>query len=268
MPQPKPSYQIKPFPLSRRVIIDSGRKAKRKRTITALVEVDVTEARRIIHAHKEKTGEALSFTAFILACLGKAIDHNKYLHARRDIWGRLILFDDVDCTTMIEIELQEQKFPLAHIVRGINRRDVCSIHDEIRRVQTDPKSSEGLQGNTWALGAFLLLPAFIRDFFYTILLRSPQVFKQRVGTVMVTAVGMFGSGSGWGILPGSIYTTDVLIGGIAEKPGIVDGQIVRREFLSLTIGFDHDIVDGAPAARFVNRLKNLIESAYGLEDLQ
>jgi pyruvate/2-oxoglutarate dehydrogenase complex dihydrolipoamide acyltransferase (E2) component len=34
--------------------------------------------------------------------------------------------------------------------------------------------------------------------------------------------------------------------------------------LSLTIGLDHDIIDGAPAARFVNRFKGLIESAYGL----
>jgi hypothetical protein len=30
--------------------------------------------------------------------------------------------------------------------------------------------------------------------------------------------------------------------------------------------FDHDIVDGAPAARFTERLKDLIESGYGLVD--
>ena len=47
-------------------------------------------------------------------------------------------------------------------------------------------------------------------------------------------------------------------------PAVVDGQIVVRDFLSLTIGLDHDIIDGAPGARFVNRFKGLIESAYGL----
>ena len=44
----------------------------------------------------------------------------------------------------------------------------------------------------------------------------------------------------------------------------MDGQIVVRDFLSLTIGLDHDIIDGAPAARFTNRFIELIEDAYGL----
>jgi 2-oxoacid dehydrogenase/acyltransferase catalytic subunit len=56
------------------------------------------------------------------------------------------------------------------------------------------------------------------------------------------------------------------VGGIGEKPGVVDGQIALREYLSLTISFDHDMIDGAPAARFTERLKELIESGYGLPD--
>jgi len=46
----------------------------------------------------------------------------------------------------------------------------------------------------------------------------------------------------------------------------VDGQIAIRDSLSLTISFDHEIIDGAPAARFTQRLKELIESGYGLFD--
>ena len=34
----------------------------------------------------------------------------------------------------------------------------------------------------------------------------------------------------------------------------------------LTVSFDHNVIDGAPAARFTQRLKELIESGYGLED--
>jgi pyruvate/2-oxoglutarate dehydrogenase complex dihydrolipoamide acyltransferase (E2) component len=44
----------------------------------------------------------------------------------------------------------------------------------------------------------------------------------------------------------------------------VGGQIAIRDYLSLTISFDHEIIDGAPAARFTQRLKDLIESGYGL----
>lgn len=50
------------------------------------------------------------------------------------------------------------------------------------------------------------------------------------------------------------------------KPGVVDGRIEIRQVLDLTISFDHDIVDGADAARFANTLKGLIEQAAGLDE--
>jgi pyruvate/2-oxoglutarate dehydrogenase complex dihydrolipoamide acyltransferase (E2) component len=82
---------------------------------------------------------------------------------------------------------------------------------------------------------------------------------------VVTAVGMFGRGSGWGI-PVAEPTLSITLGGIAEKPGVVDGQIAIRDYLCMTLSFDHSIVDGVPAARFTGRLKDLIESGYGLDD--
>jgi pyruvate/2-oxoglutarate dehydrogenase complex dihydrolipoamide acyltransferase (E2) component len=95
--------------------------------------------------------------------------------------------------------------------------------------------------------------------------RSPQVWKKYRGTVGITAVGMFGQGAGWGI-PLASHSLWITVGGIGEKPGVVDGHIAIRDCLSLTISFDHDIIDGAPAARFTQRLKELIESGYGLFD--
>ncbi len=81
----------------------------------------------------------------------------------------------------------------------------------------------------------------------------------------ITAVGMFGKGAGWGIPP-ALPTLMMTVGGIGEKPVLVDGQIALRDSLSLTISFDHDMIDGAPAARFTERLKELIESGYDLGD--
>jgi hypothetical protein len=108
------------------------------------------------------------------------------------------------------------------------------------------------------------LPTFLfRPFFWVfswIGRTYPQVWKKYVGTV-----GMFGKGAGWGIPPAT-PTLMITLGGIGEKPGVVDGQIAMRDYLSLTISFDHETIDGAPAARFTERLKELIESGYGLFD--
>lgn len=61
---------------------------------------------------------------------------------------------------------------------------------------------------------------------------------------------------------------DLVVGGTAPKLAEVDGRIVSLQVLSLTIIFDHDIIDGAPAARFTRRLVELIESGYGLDEDQ
>lgn len=45
-----------------------------------------------------------------------------------------------------------------------------------------------------------------------------------------------------------------------------DGERIEpREYLSLTLSFDHDIVEGAPAARFTNRLQDLLRTAELLD---
>jgi hypothetical protein len=58
------------------------------------------------------------------------------------------------------------------------------------------------------------------------------------------------------------------VGSITWKPAIVEGRIEPREILNLTVAFDHYIIDGAPATRFTHRLVELIESGYGLDEVQ
>jgi hypothetical protein len=60
----------------------------------------------------------------------------------------------------------------------------------------------------------------------------------------------------------------LVVGGIALKPAVVQGRIEPRQILNLTVVFDHDVIDGAPATRFTQRLVELIESGYGLDEDQ
>ncbi|MFN8442407.1 MAG: dihydrolipoamide acetyltransferase family protein [Caldilineaceae bacterium] len=56
------------------------------------------------------------------------------------------------------------------------------------------------------------------------------------------------------------------VGRIAEQPVVRDGQVVARLMVGLSLSFDHRIVDGAPAARFLQRIKQLIEQPLSLLD--
>ena len=257
------NYQIVPFPKIRRLMVDGGRMGHLKHIIHGLVEIDVTRARRAIRDHKAKTGETLSFTAFVMACLGRAVDVNKHMQAYRTWWDKLVIFDDVDVNTMFEVEVGGRKIIRPHIIRAANKKTLRAIHEEIRAFQAEHEGSR--EGNF--IGWFVLLPAFIRRLFLGVLFKNPHLLKEMNGTVSLTAVGMFGSGAGWGI-PVTNHTLQITLGGIAEKPSLVNGQIENREYLCVTITLDHDIIDGAPAARFIQRLKELIESGHGLEEIE
>src|SRR5215472_5404604 len=90
--------------------------------------------------------------------------------------------------------------------------------------------------------------------------------RQQIGTVAVTSIGMFGGGAGYGLTPLTLMSLELIVGGISQQPRVIDGHIEVREVLNLTLAIDHDVVDGAPAARFAAELRDLIETAAVLTD--
>jgi pyruvate/2-oxoglutarate dehydrogenase complex dihydrolipoamide acyltransferase (E2) component len=263
MNQQHADYQVVPYPKLRRLEAIAYRSVQHKSMMHGLLEVDVTRARAFLREYKTSTGESLSFTAFLIACLAKAVEEHKAVQAYRQGSKRLILFEDVDVYTPIERNVAGQKQIMPSIIRAANRKTLREIHQEIRaaQVQDVAKAWEGFKAIHWPW--LLLLPVFRLMVWMSE--RSPQLWKKYRGTVGITAVGMFGKGAGWGI-PLPSHSLWITVGGIGEKPGVVDGHIAIRDYLSLTISFDHEMIDGAPAARFTQRLKDLIESGYGLDD--
>jgi pyruvate/2-oxoglutarate dehydrogenase complex dihydrolipoamide acyltransferase (E2) component len=258
------SFEVVPYPKVRQAMGLTTRSAARTRIIHGLVEVDVTCAREFIREHKARAGQSLSFTAFIIACYARAIDENKVLQACRLGRNRIAIFDDVDVAVSVEREMEGQKQPIVYILRAANRKSLLEIHREIRQAQSKPPEQYWEGFNFFAALPMVVFKG-IWPFFWWLMRRNPHLQKKYGGTVGITAVGMFGGGAGWGIPVA--YHTQLTLGGIATRPAFVDGQVAPREYLCLTLSFDHDLVDGAPAARFSARLKELIESGYELNAL-
>jgi hypothetical protein len=259
MSKPHDGFTVLPYPRNRLLMVDGGRLGRQKHTVHGLVEFDITDARAALHRQKAETGETFSFSAFFLACLGQAIDADKQMHAYRNWRNQLIVFDDVDVNMLFEVEVDGVKTIRPHILRGVNHKSMPELHAEIRAFQREHQRSE----ESKFIETFVRLPGFVRRWFLRVLFKDPQRLKDLYGTVLVTSIGMFGTGSGWGI-PVPNHTLQLTLGGVGAKPGVVDERIEVRRFLSVTVSFDHDIVDGAPAARFIERLKCLVEQGYGL----
>lgn len=254
-------YETRVFPRSRQLVIDSCEWARKKHIIHVLAEFDVTCARELLRDYKARTGEGLSFTAFMAACAARAVAQDRTCHAYRR-GRRLLLFDDVDIGTLIEREIEGQKLATFHVLRSAHLKTVHVLHGEIRAAQRENVEATA-QARRWKL--FLLLPAWVRRIFYWRLDRNPELRKRLAGTVTLTAAGMGGRGAGWGA-PLVTNTLTITLGGIERKPGMTGGRIEPREFISVTVSFDHDIVDGMPAARFVSRFRETVESAAPLRE--
>jgi hypothetical protein len=241
-----------------------------KHGVYGLLEVDVTVARQFIGAHKARTGETLSFTGYLAFCLAHAVAADPSVQAYMKGHKHLVVFDDVDVGVPVERTIGGVRAPAGHVIRRANHKTFLEIHQEIRAIQTQPvPSNKGMV--SWVRFG-LLLPWPLSKLFMALLRTAIRhnpagTMIAQGGTVGVTSVGMFGHSGGWALTP-PMHSLGLVVGGIARKPAVVGDRIEPRELLNLTVAFDHDVVDGAPAARFVQRLLALIESGYGLAEEQ
>ena len=149
------TYKVIPYSKLRRGLATMMRSAKRKSNIHGLFEVDVTNARKYLCEHKAQTGESLSFTAFIITCLSRAVDENKSLHAYHKGRKHLAIFDEVDVSTPIERDVASQKQPIIYIVRAANTKTFLEVHQEIRHAQVEAVEK------TWEGWGFTFMPMLI-----------------------------------------------------------------------------------------------------------
>jgi hypothetical protein len=255
-------HRILAFPDAQNQGVDWAALMVRRHTIHGLVDVDVTEARRAVHDWRRTSGEPLSFTSFVVASFAHAVGEVPSVQAVRKGRRRTIEFDDVDVAVLVEHVVEGGRVPMPHIVRAANRKTPAEIEREIlaARAEAVPYAREYRFVPLW-----LKLPAVLRRFALTRVLADPYRRKRFTGTSAVTAVGMFGRGTGWGI-PFISHSICLTVGGVGKRPGFgPDGRLEAREFLCLTVSVDHDVVNGAPLARFTARLLKSIESAALLQ---
>ena len=254
----KKGYTSERISFGRKMVAASAAVTADKRTIHSLCETDITVPRRMMREHCERTGEKLSFTAYIVYCLAQVIkDHPQLNSFRRG--NRLITLEDVTVSVLVEREFSGEKIPEPLAIAAAQRLSFREINDTIRsaKARTDA-SLGGFSGMTWIRH----IPGFLLKTFVRLGDRS-IILARRYGKVAVTAVGMFSREPVWFIPHGS-GTVLITVGSIEKRSVFTGDKHVEREFLCLTGSFDHDIVDGAPAARFMNQFLETIKSGIGL----
>jgi hypothetical protein len=67
-----------------------------------------------------------------------------------------------------------------------------------------------------------------------------------------------------GLIPPCVTTSTIGVGEVEERAVVRDGRIEIRPMVTIILNFDHRLMDGAPAARFMSDVKKLLEG--GMEN--
>jgi pyruvate/2-oxoglutarate dehydrogenase complex dihydrolipoamide acyltransferase (E2) component len=235
--------------------------------MVALLELDVSTAVAAV-ADLQREGIPVSLFAFIVRSIAVAISEHPDLNLVRH-GKRLVRFDDVDVCVPVEVHTADGDFPREIVIRRAQDLSPQAIYRELLVARTHHERTGELGAeDRWVqrvLGLLAWLPRFVRVGLMRLLIKSAFRVKARAGTTLVTSVGKFARVPGFSFTfsPGPRAAVFV-VGSVVEKPWVHAGAIALRSVLSLSVMVDHDLVDGAPAARFARRLQELLESGEGL----
>ncbi|MFA5010788.1 MAG: 2-oxo acid dehydrogenase subunit E2 [Ignavibacteria bacterium] len=260
------NFKIYRFPDSRVASIDVCEIGKQKHHITGLIEVDVTLSRKRIREYNNTHSNKISFNSWlinVIACTIKKYEtSSSYLIGK----NKQIIFDDINVSIVVEKDIKGTKVPIPMIIEKANVVSVESITKQISEAKNTEFTEKDivLLKKTQKLDRiYYLLPRFIRRKFWRFLLKHPKLAFRKMGNVAFTSIGMMGKVNGW-FIPISVHPICFGISSIIKKPSVIEDRIEIREMLKMSILLDHDVIDGAPMARFISELSKNIETGLNI----
>ncbi len=196
--------------------------------VTLTLEVDMTACAefrtRLIPEVEKAYGTRLSFTDVLVKATARALGEHPLLNAAL-AGNEVHLFSQKNIGVAVALE----EGLIVPVVKSAEQKSLGSISAELKqlveRSRTGKFTPDDLAGGTFTitnLGSFGI-----------------DVFDPIIVTGQAAILG---------------------VGRIADKPVVIQKEVVIRSMMNLCLSFDHRILDGAPAARFLGRLKELLES--------
>jgi pyruvate dehydrogenase E2 component (dihydrolipoamide acetyltransferase) len=192
-------------------------------------KVDATklkEAReQLLPSIEKETGQRLTYTDLIVKIVARVLEDYPIFNSRWTDNGIELLEDiNIGVATSVPDGL------IVPVLRQVNIKSLT----EITRTRADIVS----RGREGKLG----------------------IDEMTGSTITITNLGV----ASGGIIGGNPILNPpevaiIALGPIAEEPAVVDGQVVPRLCLNLTLAIDHRVLDGFIAAQFLGRIKELIE---------
>jgi pyruvate dehydrogenase E2 component (dihydrolipoamide acetyltransferase) len=222
--------QSQPLAGVRKVIAQRmGLSAQTTARVTLLMDADATELaalrEKLKAQYENQWGFAPGYNELLAKACALALRHFPYMNARLN--GEAIeRLSEVNIGIAVDAE-QGLTVP---VIRSVDQKDLRTVGSEFRQ--------------------------------YVEEIRANKIHPDHIsgGTFTITNLGMYDVDGFTPVI--NLPEAAILgVGRIAPKPVVVEDQVVIRKIVTLSLAFDHRLTDGAPAARFLQYIKRLIEEA-------
>jgi 2-oxoglutarate dehydrogenase E2 component (dihydrolipoamide succinyltransferase) len=235
LPTPWPGDVVEPMSKIRKLTSDHMATARRVAAhVTTFWEIDLTRVARLRQgmrqAFEAQSGQKLTYMPFILQAVSAQLKRHPVLNAA-------VAGTDIIYRKQVNLGIAVALEPTGLIVPVLKRADELSLTGLTRGVNDLAARARGKK----------LSPSDVQD-----------------ATFTISNPGTFGSITGTPIMP--VGTTAILcLGAIEKRPKVMTGPdgedtIAIRTCCYFSLSFDHKVVDGADADRFMGDLKKALES--------
>ncbi len=198
--------------------------------LTNFMEVDLTDALARVQQRKQ-AGDRVSVTGLLVKATAVALKENEIINTvYREERGEIVYRSDINIACAVDLP----EGLAAPVVKRADEKDVCAITAEIGAFAQKGKdgklSNDDLKSGTFTVSNVGMLDVLT----FTPIINYPQTAILGVGAVRT--------------LPR--YESD--------------GTIQPRKIMILSITYDHRVIDGAPASRFLQSVKAALEAPEGL----
>jgi len=205
--------------------------AKSKSTaahVTAMDEADITQLVELREKEREKAakkGVRLTYLPFVIKAVVAGLEEHPYLNASLDDENEEIILKKY---FNIGVAVDTKDGLMVPVVKNAREKSILRLADELLKLSEKARS------------------------------RTIDLADLKGGTFTITNYGAVGGTYGSPII-NHPEVAILGIGKILEKPVVRDGEIEIRKTLPLSLSFDHRVIDGAEAARFMNTIIDHLE---------
>lgn len=247
-------YSLSWYVRSRWNILDLIQLVKGKSVSAYLfIDIDMTwveEMRKRLAAQGVKT----TVTAFLLKAIGIAQHAHPNSRAVLLPWGQTMTMNRIVAGFTVEKFVDGEPAVYLGLINDPDQKSLGQISKELREY------SQGTIPEVPQLAMeerFNRMPWLVRRLILLFGLAVPWIRFNFIGASFgLSSLGKQGMTA---IIPPSVNTSIFGVGKVEDRPVVRDGQIVIRKMTTLTLNFDHRLIDGAPAAFFLTDVQRLLE---------